>query len=78
MYVGAFKETIEGECRVAISPESCKKLTELGVTSLQPLISKIQKKKLKKTTDLKSDWQMKSYYRSPAYTTRWDELLKVS
>ena len=35
-------------------------------------------KKLKKTTDLKSDWQMKSYYRSPAYTTRWDELLKVS
>ena len=24
-----------------------------------------------------SNWQMKSYYRSPAYTTRWDELLKV-
>ena len=24
------------------------------------------------------NWQMKSYYRSPAYTTRWDELLKVS
>ena len=35
-------------------------------------------KKLKKTMDLKSDWQMKSYYCSPAYTTRWDELLKVS
>ena len=34
MYVGTFKETIEGECRVAISPESCKKLTELGCNIL--------------------------------------------
>ena len=30
MFLGTFKETIEGECRVAISPESCKKLTDLG------------------------------------------------
>ena len=34
MFVGTFKETIEGECRVAISPESCKKLTELGCNIL--------------------------------------------
>jgi len=36
------------------------------------------KKRSKKATDLRSDWQMKSYYRSPSYTTRWNELLKVS
>ncbi len=34
MFVGTFKETIEGESRVAISPESCKKLTDLGCTIL--------------------------------------------
>ena len=34
MYIGTFKETVEGECRVAISPESCKKLTELGCNIL--------------------------------------------
>ena len=34
MYVGTFKETIAGECRVAISPETCKKLTELGCNIL--------------------------------------------
>ena len=34
MFVGTFKETIEGECRVAISPESCKKLTEFGCNIL--------------------------------------------
>ena len=32
MFVGTFKETIEGESRVAISPESCKKLSDLGYT----------------------------------------------
>ena len=36
------------------------------------------KKRSKKAADLRSDWQMKSYYRSPSYTTRWNELLKVS
>ncbi len=34
MFVGTFKETIEGESRVAISPESCKKLSNLGYTIL--------------------------------------------
>ena len=34
MLLGTLKETIEGECRVAISPESCKKLTEMGCTVL--------------------------------------------
>ena len=36
----------------------------------------IQKKPAKSNTT-GSNWQIKSYYRSPAYTTRWDELLKV-
>ena len=34
MFVGTFKETVEGESRVAISPESCKKLSNLGYTIL--------------------------------------------
>ena len=34
MIIGALKETNDGECRVAISPESCKKLTDLGHTVL--------------------------------------------
>ena len=34
MFVGTLKETIEGEYRVAVSPESCKKLTDLGCTIL--------------------------------------------
>ena len=34
MFVGTFKETVDGESRVAISPESCKKLSNLGYTIL--------------------------------------------
>ena len=34
MIIGALKENIEEECRVAISPESCKKLIKLGFTIL--------------------------------------------
>ena len=34
MIIGTLKETNDGECRVAISPESCKKFTDLGYTVL--------------------------------------------
>ena len=34
MIIGTLKETNDEECRVAISPESCKKLTDLGHTVL--------------------------------------------
>ncbi len=36
----------------------------------------IQKKPAKFNKN-SNNWQMKSHYCSPAYTTRWDELLKV-
>jgi len=35
-------------------------------------------KKIQKSNKSKVDWRMKSYYRSSAYTTRWDQLLRVS
>ena len=34
MIIGTLKETNDKECRVAISPESCKRLTDLGYTVL--------------------------------------------
>ena len=34
MIIGTLKETNDKECRVAISPESCKRLTDLGLTVL--------------------------------------------
>jgi len=35
-------------------------------------------KKIQKSNKSKVDWRMKSYYRSSSYTTRWDQLLRVS
>ena len=35
-------------------------------------------KKIQKSHKSKVNWRMKSYYRSSAYTTRWDQLLRVS
>ena len=51
--------------------------SKLGKGSITYGAQGIQKES-KKAKDLRSNWQMKSYHRSPSYTTRWNELLKVS